>query len=195
MKIRLSLLLSFVCSLSPTLWAEKAVFAGGCFWCVEALFQELPDVEDAISGFSGGKSKDPTYHGDHSGHFEAVEVSYDPDIISYEKLLNIFLMNIDPFDRVGQFCDKGPSYRSAIFYATDKERQLAELSLQKVRQRFPGKKIHTRILPTSTFYPVKGEESYHQDYYLKNPLRYKFYRLNCGRDKRLKKIWGETSSH
>lgn len=195
MKISSAFLMILLCVQSTSLWADKAVFAGGCFWCVEALFQELPGVEDAVSGFTGGTSRNPTYRGDHSGHYESVEVAYNPEIISYDKLLDIFWRNIDPFDRIGQFCDKGPSYRSAIFYSTQKEFQLAEASLEKVRQRFPGKKIHTQLLPRGPFYPISGEESHHQDYYLKYPLRYKFYRLNCGRDKRLKKIWGEQSSH
>jgi len=178
-----------------SLWADKAIFAGGCFWCIEALFQEIPGVENAVSGFSGGTSKNPTYRGDHAGHYEAVELTYDPDIISYDKLLDLFWRNIDPFDRSGQFCDKGPSYRSAIFYSTEREKKLAQASLEKVQQQFPEQKIYTEIRSSGIFYPIKGDESHHQDYYLRYPLRYQFYRLSCGRDKRLKEIWGEQKMH
>lgn len=186
--------LVFLLLINTPVLAQKAIFAGGCFWCVEALFQELPGVENAVSGFSGGKSTNPTYRGDHAGHYEAVEVTYDPAVISYEKLLDIFWRNIDPFDRIGQFCDKGSSYRSAIFYSTEDERLAVESSLEKVMQQFPGKKIHTKVLKSGPFYPIKGEESHHQDYYQNYPLRYKFYRLSCGRDKRLNKIWGNQTA-
>lgn len=170
----------------------KAYFAGGCFWCVEAAYQDLKGVTDAVSGFTGGTLKNPTYKGNHKGHYEAVEVSYDASVISYQQLLDIFWVNIDPFDAKGQFCDKGPSYRSALFVNDAKERELAEESKHKVQQEFPNSKVATVILPANTFYPV--EES-HQDYYLKNPIRYKFYRTGCGRDRRLKQIWGERAKH
>ena len=174
--------------------ADKAVFAGGCFWCMEADFEKLEGVTDVISGFTGGTVKDPTYKGNHAGHYEAVEITYDPNKISYKELLAHYWVNIDPFDARGQFCDKGHSYLSAIFVANEKERKLAEESRQKVVQQFPEQKVITPILDAATFYPIKGSESYHQDYYKKNPIRYKFYRFNCGRDRRLKEIWGDKAT-
>ena len=175
--------------------AAKAVLAGGCFWCMEADFEKLDGVTDVISGFTGGTLKDPTYNGSHEGHVEAVEITYNPDKISYEKLLDYYWVHIDPFDDQGQFCDKGSSYLSAIFVANENERKIAEESKRKVAEQFPGKTIVTPILDASVFYPIKGEESYHQDFYKKSPVRYKFYRWNCGRDQRLKEIWGAKASH
>jgi len=175
--------------------AAKAILAGGCFWCMEADFEKLPGVMDVVSGFSGGTLKNPTYNGNHEGHFEAVEITYDPDKVSYKELLAYFWVNIDPFDASGQFCDKGPSYLSAIFVANEKERAIAEETKKAVAAKFPGKKIVTPILDAATFYPIKGEESYHQDYYKNNPIRYNGYRWNCGRDKRLKEIWGDKATH
>lgn len=171
---------------------DKAIFAGGCFWCMEAAFQELDGVKDVISGFTGGTLKNPTYDGNHSGHYEAIEVTYDPAAITYENLLQVFWRNIDPFDENGQFCDKGFSYQSAIFVADASQKQLAEASKQDVIGKFPDGKVVTPILDARTFYPVK---EYHQDYYLKNPLRYKYYRWGCGRDRRLKELWGEAAGH
>lgn len=170
--------------------ADKAIFAGGCFWCMESDFEKLDGVTDVVSGFTGGTLKNPTYSGNHNGHYEAVEVTYEPSIVSYQDLLNHFWVNIDPFDDKGQFCDKGFSYLSAVFVANDKERALAEASKQKIIEQFPNKKVVTPIIATSTFYLIKGRESYHQDYYKKSPVRYKFYRWNCGRDQRLQEIWG-----
>jgi peptide-methionine (S)-S-oxide reductase len=175
--------------------ADKAVFAGGCFWCMESDFEKLPGVTDVISGFTGGTLKNPTYNGNHDGHYEAVEVTYDPDKVSYQQLLDHYWVNIDPFDARGQFCDKGPSYLSAIFVANEAQRTLAEASRKKVIERFPNRKVVTPVLDTSIFYPIKGEESYHQDYYKNNSVRYKFYRWNCGRDQRLKEIWGDDATH
>lgn len=171
----------------------KAVFAGGCFWCMESDFEKLKDkgVIDVVSGFTGGTLENPTYTGNHEGHYEAVEVTYDPDKISYQDLLDYYWLQVDPFDHHGQFCDKGFSYLSAIFVANEKERELAEKSLQKVVEMFPGKKVVTPVLDASTFYPIKGEENYHQDFYKKSPIRYNYYRYACGRDKRLKEIWGD----
>ncbi len=175
--------------------ADKAILAGGCFWCMEADFEKLEGVTDVISGFTGGTLKNPTYNGDHEGHLESVEITYDPKKISYEELLDYYWVHIDPFDDTGQFCDKGPSYRTAIFVANEKEKEIAEESKKKVQARFPDKKVVTPILKASTFYPIKGDESYHQDYYKNNPVRYKFYRWNCGRDQRLKEIWGDLATH
>jgi peptide-methionine (S)-S-oxide reductase len=170
--------------------SAEAVFAGGCFWCMEADFEKLPGVTDVVSGFTGGTVEDPTYEGNHDGHYEAVRVTYDPDQVSYADLLDHFWVNIDPFDGGGQFCDRGPSYLSAIFVADETQRRQAEASKDDVEQRFGDRTVVTPILDASRFYPVKGEESYHQDYYKKNPLRYKYYRWGCGRDQRLEEIWG-----
>ena len=171
---------------SPVTQADKAVFAGGCFWCVEAAYQDLDGVLDAVSGFTGGTLKNPTYNGNHKGHYEAVEVTFDPNVITYQQLLDIFWVNIDPFDNRGQFCDKGPSYRSAIFVDGD-QRELAVASKDKVILKFPDTMVYTEILDSATFYLV---EKYHQDYYKKNPIRYHFYRSGCRRDARLSQIWG-----
>ncbi len=179
---------------SPVL-ADKAVLAGGCFWCMEADFEKLEGVTDVVSGFTGGVLKNPTYNGNHEGHYEAVEITYEPDKVSYQQLLSHFWVNIDPFDARGQFCDKGHSYLSAIFVANDTERALAEASRKEVVAQFPNQTVVTPILDASIFYPIKGNESYHQDYYKNNPLRYKAYRWNCGRDQRLKTIWGEKATH
>jgi len=171
--------------------AREAIFAGGCFWCMEADFEKLDGVSEVISGFTGGEIENPTYDGNHAGHYEAVRVIYDPEVVSYRELLDHYWVNIDPFDDQGQFCDKGHSYLSAIFVANDEQRRLAEASRQKVVEQFPDKKVITPILDASTFWPIRGKESYHQDYYKKSPLRYKFYRLSCGRDSRLEEIWGK----
>jgi len=182
-------------SCSITVLADKAVLAGGCFWCMESDFEKLEGVSDVISGFTGGTVKNPTYTGNHQGHYEAVEITYDANKISYKELLDNFWVNIDPFDARGQFCDKGPSYLSAIFVANDKERKTAQQSRQKVVEQFPNKRVITPILDASTFYPIKGEEAYHQDFYINNPVRYNFYRWSCGRDKRLREIWGDKATH
>lgn len=175
--------------------AATATFAGGCFWCMESDFEKLEGVTDVISGFTGGTAKNPTYRGDHTGHYEAVQVTYDPKKVSYQGLLDHYWVNVDPFDARGQFCDKGPSYLSAIFVADDKERELAEKSREKVVAKFSDQKLITPILPSATFFPIKGNESGHQDYYKNNPIRYKYYRYSCGRDKRLKEIWGDKATH
>lgn len=175
--------------------AEKAVFAGGCFWCMESDFEKLEGVESVISGFTGGTLVNPSYSGNHTGHYEAVEVHYDANKLSYQDLLDHYWVNIDPFDDQGQFCDKGFSYLSAIFPEGDVQHTLALASKEHVMKRFPNQKVATRILTASTFYPIKGKESFHQDYYKNNPLRYKYYRWGCGRDARLKEIWGHVEKH
>ncbi|WP_392341210.1 peptide-methionine (S)-S-oxide reductase MsrA [uncultured Shewanella sp.] len=175
--------------------ADKTILAGGCFWCMESDFEKLDGVTDVVSGFTGGNIKDPTYNGNHSGHYEAVEITYDPSKVSYTELLEHYWVNIDPFDASGQFCDKGSSYLSAIFVANDTERQIAQQSKSKVEKQFPNSKVVTPILNASIFYPIKGDESYHQDYYKNNPIRYNAYRWNCGRDQRLKDIWGDKATH
>jgi len=171
--------------------ADEAVFAGGCFWCMEADFEKVKGVSDVVSGFTGGTIKNPTYLGNHDGHYEAVLVTYDPKVVSYQQLLDHYWVNIDPFDPRGQFCDKGFEYLSAIFVADKKQKALAEASRKKVVAQFPDQLVVTPVLDLSTFYPIKGKESYHQDYYKKNPIRYNYYRFRCGRDNRLKQIWGE----
>ncbi|BCR06190.1 peptide methionine sulfoxide reductase MsrA [Desulfuromonas versatilis] len=175
--------------------AAKTVLAGGCFWCMEADFEKLAGVTDVVSGFTGGTLKNPTYNGNHQGHYEAVEITYDPQKVSYRQLLDYYWVHIDPFDAGGQFCDRGHSYLSAIFVANDSEREIAEASKSEVAAKFPDRKVVTPILDASTFYPIAGEESYHQDYYKKNPVRYKLYRWNCGRDQRLQEIWGDKAAH
>lgn len=175
---------------SPT---AQAVFAGGCFWCMETAFEGKPGVSTVISGFTGGTKKDPTYEevsGGGTGHCESVQVTYDPHVTSYTQLLDIFWHNIDPTQANGQFCDHGTQYRSAIFYGNEEEKRLAEASLRKIKDSGRFKRpIVTQIVAASTFYRA---EEYHQDYYKKNPERYQEYRLGCGRDQRLKDIWGKA---
>jgi peptide-methionine (S)-S-oxide reductase len=171
-----------------------AVFAGGCFWCEEAAFEGLPGVISVTSGYTGGHAKNPTYEevsAGGTGHAESVEVLYDPSKTSYGKLLDVFWHNIDPFQKNGQFCDHGTQYRSAIFYKDETQRGAAEESKRKLEEdpRFRGK-IATEIVPAGPFYRA---EEYHQQYSRKNPLRYRVYRLGCGRDARLKEVWGEAA--
>ncbi len=170
----------------------KATFAGGCFWCMEPPFDKLAGVISTTSGYTGGHKQDPTYKevsAGSTGHAEAVEIVYDPAPISYAKLLEVFWHNIDPTTPNAQFCDKGTQYRSAIFYHDETQKRLAEESKQALEasKRFTVP-IVTEIVPATVFYPA---EEYHQDYYQKNPLRYKFYRYNCGRDQRLRELWGD----
>ncbi|MGH9368654.1 MAG: peptide-methionine (S)-S-oxide reductase MsrA [Thermoanaerobaculia bacterium] len=172
----------------------SAIFAGGCFWCAETAFEGVPGVLSVTSGYIGGRTKNPNYEqvsAGGTGHAEAVEVIYDPARISYERLLEIFWRNVDPFQKDAQFCDYGSQYRSAIFYADESQRRAAEASKAKLEQepRFAGK-IATEITAATTFYRA---EEYHQDFYKKNPFRYNSYRLGCGRDARLKQIWGEVA--
>mgnify|MGYP000002157126 FL=1 len=195
-KTQFFLLLIGLLTITSSAIADKAIFAGGCFWCIESDFEKLEGVNEAISGFTGGTIKNPIYNGNHRGHYEAVEVDYDPNIVSYQDLLDHFWVNIDPFDARGQFCDKGHSYLSAIFVASEKEKTLAENSRKKVVSQFPNQTVVTPIFNASKFYPIKGNESYHQDYYKNNSVRYNYYRWSCGRDQRLEEIWGDkTSAH
>lgn len=196
MKMKLTVcLLAGLLAYASNSAAEKTVLAGGCFWCMESDFEKLEGVSEVVSGFTGGTIKDPTYNGNHEGHYEAVEITYDPNKVSYEKLLEHFWVNVDPFDDRGQFCDKGHSYLSAIFVADEMEKKAAEASRKKVVAQFADQKVVTPILPASTFYPIKGAESGHQNFYKTNPIRYKAYRWGCGRDKRLKEIWGDKATH
>jgi peptide-methionine (S)-S-oxide reductase len=166
-------------------------FAGGCFWCMEPPFDAEPGVLKTIVGYTGGSRENPTYEqvsAGRTGHAESIRIDFDPDIVSYERLLEIFWENIDPLDGQGQFCDRGLQYRSAIFYHDNEQKELAEASKERlVENGSLSGEIFTEIVPASTFYPA---EEYHQDYYKKKPLRYKFYRYNCGRDRRLKQLWG-----
>jgi peptide-methionine (S)-S-oxide reductase len=193
-KLLLSLTTLLLLFATPAL-ADKTLLAGGCFWCMESDFEKLEGVTDVVSGFTGGTLENPTYNGNHEGHYEAVEITYDPTRVSYRQLLDYYWVNIDPFDDGGQFCDRGHSYLSAVFVANETERESAEQSKRKVAAMFPGEKVVTPILAASTFYPIKGDESYHQDFYKKSPVRYKLYRWNCGRDQRLQEIWGARATH
>lgn len=169
---------------------KLAIFAGGCFWCMEGPFEAKEGVVEVLAGYTGGEKANPTYEevcSGATGHYEAIQVSYDPAKTSFEELLEIFWRQIDPTDSTGQFVDQGPQYRSAIFYQDAEQKRLAEESKKKLGQSEQfDKPIVTAILPAATFYPA---EDYHQDYYKKNPLRYKFYRYQSGRDAFLKKNW------
>ena len=169
-----------------------AVFAGGCFWCTEADFDKLPGVLETTSGYIGGHIDNPSYEqvsAGTSGHIEAVQVRFDPSQTSYAKLLEAFWPTIDPVTPNAQFCDRGPQYRSAIFYANAEEQAQAEASRDALQAsgKLPGPVV-TEVLPATRFYPA---EDYHQDYYQRNPLRYAYYRNGCGRDKRLEQLWGK----
>ncbi len=167
----------------------SAVFASGCFWCTESDFDKIPGVLATTSGYTGGKLRNPTYEqvsAGGTGHIEAVRVTYDPARVSYATLAARFIRTADPLDSGGSFCDRGYHYRSAFFVATPAQRRIAE-TIKNRTQAALKKPVATLILPAATFYPA---ETYHQDYYKKNPIRYRFYRANCGRDARLKEIWG-----
>ena len=167
---------------------KKAYFAGGCFWCMEESFDQVEGVISTISGYSGGHLKNPTYQDviyKDTGHVEAIEVVYDPKIVNFEKLLDIYWKNIDPFDSAGQFCDKGKSYRSVIFFQTQPEKEFIEKSFKKLEKIF-NKEIVTLVWKFEKFYPA---EDYHQDYYEKNFIRYLMYKKSCKREETLKKIW------
>jgi peptide-methionine (S)-S-oxide reductase len=171
---------------------RTAVFAGGCFWCVEADFDKVPGVLGTVSGYTGGTVENPTYeqvtHGD-TGHYEAVEVTYDPDRVGYAQLVDIFWRTVDPTDAGGQFCDRGDSYRTAVFVADAAERQAAEASKAEAAVAL-GQEIVTPVLEGGAFWPA---EEYHQDYYEKNSLRYNYYRWGCGRDARVEELWGDAA--
>jgi peptide-methionine (S)-S-oxide reductase len=171
---------------------EKAIFAAGCFWCTEAAFQDVPGVVSAVSGYTGGNVKNPTYEqvsSGRTGHAESVEVTFDPAKVSYEKLLDIFWVNHDPTVTNRQFCDSGTQYRPAIFTLNDEQKRLAEASKAKFEKLKPfSQPILTQIVPAGQFWPA---EEYHQDYYRKNPLQYRFYVTGCGRYARLDSLWGD----
>jgi len=179
---------------APTL--ARATFAGGCFWCMEPPFEALDGVASVTSGYAGGTRKNPTYRevsSGSTGHAEVVQVAYDPSRISYERLLDVFWLNVDPTTADRQFCDWGKQYRPAIFFHDDGQRELAEESRRAVEKRKTFRQpLVVEISPLSHFYPA---EEYHQDYYKKNPVKYKSYRTQCGRDQRLQQLWGDAAKH
>jgi peptide-methionine (S)-S-oxide reductase len=178
---------------APSTRAE-AVFAGGCFWCTEADFDKIPGVVSTTSGYTGGRVADPTYKqvsAGGTGHIEAVKVVYDPARVSYQTLVARFFRTVDPLDGQGQFCDRGSQYRPAIFVAGTAERRIAEATKARAASLL-GKPIALQILPAARFYPA---ETYHQDYYRKNPVPYRYYRYRCGRDARLTALWGKSAGH
>lgn len=190
------LLMSLLAPPSPATAAqlEKATFAGGCFWCMEAPFDKLDGVASVTVGYIGGTVKTPTYElvsSGNTGHAEAVQITYDPSKISYTRLLSIFWHNIDPTVKNRQFCDIGNQYRAAIFYHGEKQHTAARASKTALeRDKSFREPVLTEIVPAGIFYPA---EEYHQQYYKKNPLRYKYYRTSCGRDRRLKELWGNQA--
>jgi peptide-methionine (S)-S-oxide reductase len=175
----------------PPARVATAVFAGGCFWCVEADFDKVEGVIETVSGYTGGSVEKPTYkqvtRGD-TGHYEAVKVTYDPAKVSYNDLVTYFVRHIDPTDAQGQFCDKGESYRSAIFVSGTGERREAEAALTEAGKVL-GDDVETEVLPAATFWPA---EDYHQDYYIRSAVKYNYYRKACGRDARLEQLWGKS---
>ncbi len=179
---------------APNTGLERATFAGGCFWCMEPPFDKLDGVVSTTSGYTGGRTDNPSYKqvsAGVTGHAEAVEVLFDPARIDYGKLLEVFWRNVDPLNPNGQFCDRGSQYRTAIFYHDERQKQLAQSSKEQLeRSRRFEQPIVTEIVPAAPFFPA---EEYHQDYYKKNPIRYKFYRSGCGRDARLEELWGDSS--
>jgi peptide-methionine (S)-S-oxide reductase len=183
-------------SAPPSDTLQKATFAGGCFWCMEHPFDEIPGVVSVTSGYTGGHKKNPTYEevsAGGTGHAESVQILYDPAKVSYEKLLEIFWHNIDPTVKDRQFCDVGHQYRSAIFYHNEEQHRHALQSKEALEKNrlFKGPVV-TEIVAATEFYPA---EEYHQHYYRKNPIRYRFYRSTCGRDSRLKELWGSAAGH
>ena len=187
--IILTILLSSNASLAKNI--KEAYFAGGCFWCMEEFFEQVKGVEEVISGYSGGDVENPAYkevtYGN-TGHFEAVKIIYDEDIINYKELLNFYWQNIDPFDSAGQFCDKGLSYRSVTFYKNQNEKDEIKNSIASIEKKFKGKKVVTFIRRFEKFYPA---EDYHQNYYQENFMNYLLYKKACKREQILKNIWNE----
>lgn len=176
----------------PAAGLRTAAFAGGCFWCMEQPFAELDGVTEVVSGYTGGTVEMPTYKqvsAGRTGHKEAVQVTYDPARVTYQKLLDVFWRNVDPFDADGQFCDRGEQYGTAVYAADPEQRRLAEQSKQGLQERF-GRPLATGVVDAGPFYRA---EDYHQDYARKNPVRYRYYRYTCGRDARLSKVWGEEA--
>lgn len=178
---------------TPDSQEAKATFAGGCFWCMEEVFEEVDGVISVVSGYTGGQVENPTYEqvsAGRTGHTESIELIYDPDKVTYEELLAVFWKNVDPTTPNAQFCDHGNQYRTAIFYHDENQKRLIDQSKQIIERSktFP-EPIVTEISPASAFYSA---EEYHQDFYSKNPIRYKYYKWNCGRAKRLEQLWGKS---
>ena len=171
-----------------------ATFAGGCFWCVESDFDAVPGVVETVSGYTGGTAADPTYKQvtkGGTGHREVVQIRYDPERVSYERLLHVFWRSVDPTDDGGQFCDRGESYQTAIFVGNEEERRIAEASKEALElSQVLDAPVVTPVEAATEFYPAEG---YHQDYYTKNPVRYRFYRFSCGRDSRVQQLWGDQA--
>lgn len=190
----LSMILVAATTVMAAVSLEKATFAGGCFWCMEHPFDSIPGVVSVTSGYTGGHKKDPNYKevsAGGTGHAEAIQVVYDPSKVTYEKLLSVFWHNIDPTVKDRQFCDSGNQYRSGIFYHNEAQRQLALESKEQLEKNKTFKEpIVTEIVQATEFTPA---EDYHQQYYKKNPIRYKYYRTSCGRDKRLTELWGKEA--
>jgi peptide-methionine (S)-S-oxide reductase len=171
--------------------ATTAIFASGCFWCTEADFDKVQGVISTTSGYVGGTAVNPTYEqvvSGTTGHAEAVEVVFDPSKVSYQQLLDVFWRTHDPLAKNRQFCDRGEQYRAGVFYLDDEQRKLAEASKQAAQAKFAPRLVHTEVTKAGPFYKA---EDYHQDYYRKNPVRYAYYRYNCGRDQRLEEVWGK----
>ena len=177
-------------AMEQTQGLARATFAGGCFWCMEPPFDKLDGVHSTISGYTGGQVVNPTYKqvsAGRTGHTEAVQITYDPAKVTYQELLDVFWVNIDPEAEDRQFCDRGSQYRSGIFFHDDAQREAAEASKAAIAASGKVQRVVTEITPIDAFYPA---EDYHQDYYKKNPIRYKYYRSGCGRDRRLEELWG-----
>lgn len=171
----------------------RAIFAGGCFWCIEPPYDKLQGVISTTSGYTGGTVANPTYEqvsAGNTGHAEVVEVVFNPELVNYDTLLEVFWRNIDPLDGGGQFCDRGSQYRSAIFYLDEAQKEAAEASLEALQSKRFSDPIRTEVVMATEFYPA---EAYHQNYYQENPLRYKYYRWGCGRDSRLEALWGDEA--
>ncbi len=185
-------LLTLGLATASTAAQDRALFAGGCFWCMEEAFEAVPGVLSVVSGYTGGMRANPTYEqvsGGRTGHAESIEVVFDPGMVTYDELLDVFWHNVDPTSADGQFCDRGTQYRPAIFYHNEQQQRLAEASRQRIQRdkRFPEALV-VEVTPASPFYVA---EEHHQDYYKRNPIRYKYYKFACGRAQRLEELWGK----
>lgn len=187
----LSVFLVFAALPASAQQTETAIFAGGCFWCVESDFDKVPGVISTISGYIGGDNENPTYE-NHPGHREAVEIAFDPARVSYEQLLSIFFRSVDPTDAEGQFCDRGYAYTTAVYALDDAQRAAAEAAKADASSTLRGAVLATEIVAAPRFWPA---EEYHQDFYKKNPLRYRYYRYSCGRDVRVRQVWGAAAHY